>query len=141
MLLYELVHAYSATVQKYLGIQEARWKIRTTKLLIRARTYRSCSHKINPLPPSEGFRYCLTCVDRFSKLPEAFPLVEISAGAVGKVFYTGWIARFGPSLRLTTDQGTQFESSLFEALPKFLGTEQQHITPYHPAKSRGFIDS
>ncbi|GFX38968.1 retrovirus-related Pol polyprotein from transposon 412 [Trichonephila clavipes] len=37
-----------------------------------------------PQPPSEGFRYCLTCVDRFSKWPEAFPMVEISAEAVVK---------------------------------------------------------
>ncbi|GFS64666.1 integrase catalytic domain-containing protein [Nephila pilipes] len=37
---------------------------------------------VGPLPPSEGFRYFLTCVDRFSKWPEAFSLVEISAEAV-----------------------------------------------------------
>ncbi|GFX44925.1 integrase catalytic domain-containing protein [Trichonephila clavipes] len=63
---------------------------------------------VGPLPPSEGFRYCLTCVDRFSKWPEAFPMVEISAEAVDKAFYSGWISRFGPSLRLKTDQGKQF---------------------------------
>ncbi|GFT69705.1 transposon Ty3-I Gag-Pol polyprotein [Nephila pilipes] len=40
---------------------------------------------------------------------------------------------FGPPLRLTTDQGTQFEESLFDALSKFLGTERRHTTPYHPA--------
>ncbi|GFT44608.1 transposon Ty3-I Gag-Pol polyprotein, partial [Nephila pilipes] len=88
---------------------------------------------VGPLPPSEGFRYCLTCVDRFSKWPEAFPLVEISAEAVANTFYTGWISRFGPPLRLTTDQGMQFEASLFDALSKFLGTEKRHTTPYHPA--------
>ncbi|GFS93702.1 transposon Ty3-I Gag-Pol polyprotein, partial [Nephila pilipes] len=88
---------------------------------------------VGPLPPSEGFRYCLTCVDRFSKWPEAFPLVEISAEAVANTFYTRWISRFGPPLRLTTDQGTQFEASLFDALSKFLGTEKRHTTPYHPA--------
>ncbi|GFT16975.1 transposon Ty3-I Gag-Pol polyprotein [Nephila pilipes] len=27
----------------------------------------------------QSFRYCLICVDRFSKWPEAFPLAEISA--------------------------------------------------------------
>ncbi|GFT45271.1 retrovirus-related Pol polyprotein from transposon 412 [Trichonephila clavipes] len=60
-------------------------------------------------------------------------MVEISAEAVVKVFYPGWISRFGPPLRLTTDQGTQFEASLFNALSKFLGTEKRHTTPYHPA--------
>ncbi|GFS67361.1 retrovirus-related Pol polyprotein from transposon 412 [Nephila pilipes] len=96
---------------------------------------------VGPISPSEGFHYCLTCVDRFSKRPEAFPLVEILAKAVLKVFYTGWIKRFGPPLGLTTDERTQFELSLFEALSKFLGTEKQHTTPYHPTKSRGFIGS
>ncbi|GFS95924.1 retrovirus-related Pol polyprotein from transposon 412 [Nephila pilipes] len=78
---------------------------------------------VGPLPPSEGFCYCLICVDRFSKWPEAFPLVEISTEAMANAFYTSWISRFGPPLRLTTDQGTQFEASLFDALSKFLGTD------------------
>ncbi|GBN90653.1 Retrovirus-related Pol polyprotein from transposon 17.6 [Araneus ventricosus] len=82
--------------------------------------------------PSEGFRYCLTCVDRFSKWPEAFPLVDISANTIATAFYSGWISRLGPPLRLTTDQGTQFEFALFQALTKFLGTTRQRITSYHP---------
>ncbi|GFS97524.1 retrovirus-related Pol polyprotein from transposon 412 [Nephila pilipes] len=88
---------------------------------------------VGPLPPSEGFRYYLTGLDRFSKWPKAFPLVEISAEAVTNAFYTGRISRFGPPLRLTTDQGTQFEASLFDTLSKFLGTERRHTTPYHPS--------
>ncbi|GBM25137.1 Pro-Pol polyprotein [Araneus ventricosus] len=88
---------------------------------------------VGPLSPSEGFRYCLTCVDRFSKWPEAFPLVDISANTIATTFYSGWISRFGPPLRLTTDQGTQIESALFQALTKFLGTARQRTTSYHPA--------
>ncbi|GBN44508.1 Retrovirus-related Pol polyprotein from transposon 412 [Araneus ventricosus] len=89
--------------------------------------------RVGPLPPYEGFRYCLICVDRFSKWPEAVPLVDISANTIATAFYSGWISRFGPALRLTTDQGTQFESALFQALTKFLGTARQRTTPYHPA--------
>ncbi|GBM70891.1 hypothetical protein AVEN_28459-1 [Araneus ventricosus] len=88
---------------------------------------------LGPLPPSEGFRYCLTCVDRFSKWPEAFPLVDISVNTIATAFYSEWISRIGPPLRLTTDQGTQFESALFQALTKFLGTARQRTTSYHPA--------
>ncbi|GBL82872.1 Retrovirus-related Pol polyprotein from transposon 17.6 [Araneus ventricosus] len=87
---------------------------------------------LGPLPLSEGFLYCLTCVDRFSKWPEAFPLLDISANTIATVFYSGWISQFGPPLRLTTDQGTQFESALFQALTKFLGTARQRTTLYHP---------
>ncbi|GFY77331.1 retrovirus-related Pol polyprotein from transposon 412 [Trichonephila inaurata madagascariensis] len=85
---------------------------------------------VGPLPPLDGFRFCFTCVDRFSKWPNAFPMVDISAEAVDKAFYTGWISRFGPPLRLTTNQGTQFEASLFHALSQLLGTERQHTAPY-----------
>ncbi|GBN21459.1 Transposon Tf2-6 polyprotein [Araneus ventricosus] len=92
-----------------------------------------------PLPSSEGFRYCLTCVDRFSKWPEAFPLVDISANTIATAFYSGWISRFGPPLRLTTDQGTQFESALFQALTKFLGTARQRTTPSSCEWSSGKI--
>ncbi|GFY67505.1 retrovirus-related Pol polyprotein from transposon 412 [Trichonephila inaurata madagascariensis] len=60
-------------------------------------------------------------------------MVEISAEAVAKAFYTGWISRFGPPLRLTTGHGTQFEASLFYALSKLLDTERRHTTPYHQA--------
>ncbi|GFT38504.1 retrovirus-related Pol polyprotein from transposon 17.6 [Nephila pilipes] len=97
-------------------------------------SFRACTlDLVGPLLPTEGFRYCLICVNRFSKWSEAFPLVEISAEAVANAFYTGWISRFSPPIRLTTDQGTQFEASLFDAQSKFLGTERRHTTPYHPA--------
>ncbi|GFU11608.1 integrase catalytic domain-containing protein [Nephila pilipes] len=91
----------------------------------------------------EGFHYCLTCVDWFPKWPEAFPLVDISAEVVVKVFYTGWFARFRPPLSSITDQGTQFESSLFDALSKLLSTErsstQLHMIRPFAAELRGFI--
>ncbi|XP_071041850.1 protein NYNRIN-like [Parasteatoda tepidariorum] len=77
---------------------------------------------VAPLPPSEGFRYCLTCVDRLSKWPEAFPLADITAKSVASTFYARWIARFGIPLQITTDQGTLFEASPFDALTKFLGS-------------------
>ncbi|GFS29502.1 pro-Pol polyprotein [Nephila pilipes] len=51
----------------------------------------------------------------------------------GQGFYTGWISRFGLPLTLTTVQETQFESSLFETLSKFLSIEKKHTTLYHPA--------
>ncbi|XP_071042760.1 uncharacterized protein [Parasteatoda tepidariorum] len=51
-------------------------------------------------------------------------------------FYDGWIARFGIPPRITTDQGTQFEASLFDALTKFLGSTRHRTSPYHPAGNR-----
>lgn len=33
---------------------------------------------VGPLPISRGYRYCLTCVDRYTRWPELFRLIETS---------------------------------------------------------------
>lgn len=91
------------------------------------------------MPSSEGFRYCLTCVDRFSRWPEAVPLPDQEAATVARAFYTHWISRFGTPLRITTDQGRQFESHLFRELNCLTGTHHFHTTAYHPA-ANGMVE-
>ena len=94
---------------------------------------------VGPLQPSNGFTYCLTMIDRFSRWPEAIPIADITAQTVAKAFYENWIARFGAPRILTTDQGTQFESQLFSALLKFIGCRRIRTTAYHPA-SNGMVE-
>ena len=50
---------------------------------------------VGPLPYYNGFKYLLTCVDRFTHWPEAIPLVDIRTETVSDAFFSGWIARFG----------------------------------------------
>ncbi|XP_063994836.1 uncharacterized protein LOC135172612 [Diachasmimorpha longicaudata] len=88
---------------------------------------------------SEGYRYCLTCVDRVSRWPEAFPLEDQEATTVARAFYEGWICRFGVPLRITTDQGRQFESYLFKHLNYLAGTTHLRTTAYHPA-ANGMVE-
>ena len=58
-------------------------------------------------------------IDRFSRWPEAIPITEITSDIVAKAFYTHWVCRYGSPKLVTTDQGAQFESALFNALLKF----------------------
>ncbi|GFX02623.1 transposon Tf2-9 polyprotein [Trichonephila clavipes] len=94
---------------------------------------------IGPLPPSNGYTYCLTMIDRFSKWPEAQPLKDITAETVAEAFFSSWVSRFGPPEILTTDRGRQFESSLFKALSKLLGVQKCRTTGYHP-QANGMIE-
>ena len=58
---------------------------------------------VGPLPPCKGYSYLLTCVDRFTRWPEAIPLLDITASTVAHAFITGSITRFGAPSTITID--------------------------------------
>ena len=91
------------------------------------------------LPLIDGFRYCLTMMDRFSRWPHAVPLRDMQADTVASAFYTNWICHYGTPLSITTDQGMQFESALFTALARLIGANKLRTTPYHP-QSNGLLE-
>lgn len=94
---------------------------------------------VGPLPQQEGYMYCLTMIDRFSRWVEATPIKDMSAQTIARTFFDTWISRYGSPKCITTDQGTQFESRLFQALLNLIGTQRIRTTPYHP-QSNGLIE-
>ncbi|CAK1585830.1 unnamed protein product [Parnassius mnemosyne] len=87
---------------------------------------------IGPLPYCNGFRYCLTAIDRFTRWPEVYPLPDITAESCAKAFVPGWVSRFGCPETIITDRGQQFQSHLFQSLTKLIGSEHRPTTSYHP---------
>lgn len=94
---------------------------------------------VGPLPPSNGSTYLLTCVDRYTRWPEAIPIPDALAETVARAFVANWVSRYGVPSVITTDQGRQFESMLYLALCKLLGVKRIRTTPYHPI-SNGLVE-
>ncbi|KYQ50110.1 Pol polyprotein [Trachymyrmex zeteki] len=78
-------------------------------------------------------------IDRFTRWPEAVPIPDISADTVTTAFYTNWVARFREPAVIITNRGSQFESQLFQALTKLIGSKRTRTTAYHPV-SNGMIE-
>lgn len=94
---------------------------------------------VGPLPLCKGQKYIVTIIDRFSRWPEAIPIDDMLAETVAGVLYSQWICRYGTPKIITTDQGSQFESALFNALVKLTGGQRYRTTAYHPA-SNGLVE-
>ena len=88
---------------------------------------------LGPLPETErGNRYILVITDYFTKWTEAFPMSNMEAHTVAKLFVYNFVCRFGAPDYLHTDEGRNFESNLFSEICKLLGVSKTRTTPYHP---------
>ena len=95
---------------------------------------------VGPLSPtsSEGHRYILTMVDQATRYPDAVPLRHIDSQSVADALcqmfsYTGY------PQQLTSDNGTQFTSGMFEAFLRSIGTVHLKTPVYH-AQSNGLVE-
>ncbi|GFV91092.1 hypothetical protein TNCV_1249741 [Trichonephila clavipes] len=94
---------------------------------------------IGPYPPSKGYKYCLTIIDRYTRWPEVIPTEDMLADTTARALLNGWISRFGTPVTITTDQLTNFESSLMRELTNMMDSHRIHSASYHP-QSNGMIE-
>jgi hypothetical protein len=77
---------------------------------------------LGPFPRAVGgYRFLFVAINKFTKWPEATPVVSITQGAA-VAFLKSIICRFGVPSRIITDNGTKFKSRLFQEYCEGIGT-------------------
>lgn len=75
-------------------------------------------------------RYILMRVDQFSKWIECIPLPSQTAELTTKAAVEHFFGRFGYPFQILTDQGTNFEISLFKSLCERMGIHKTKATSF-----------
>ena len=94
---------------------------------------------VGPLPESEGYKYILSVIDRTTRHLSAFPLKEPSAKSCSQAFLLHYVSLYGIPSACTSDQGSNFVSSLFQEMQNSLGIEIHHTPIYWP-QGNGLIE-
>ena len=84
-------------------------------------------------PPSQlGHRYIIIFTDYLTRWVEAYPLVDIKANTVARIFVEGIICRFGSPSQLLSDRASNFLSKVMYEVCKILQTKKINSTSFHP---------
>ena len=79
-----------------------------------------------------GNRYMLVLSDYFTKWTQAFPIPNQTAATVADTLVTHCFSLLGISRWIHSDQGSNFESALFQELCKLLDIHKTRTLAYHP---------
>ena len=91
-------------------------------------------------PTSRKHRYTLTVICMLTGYVFCVPLKTKAAEEVTQAYIDNVYSKFGGSLKILSDNGTEFKNKVFEQVAKELGLEYKLYTPpYHPA-SNGRIE-
>jgi hypothetical protein len=94
---------------------------------------------LGPFPRAVcGYQYLFVAIDKFTKWPEATPVVSITQGAA-VAFLKSIVCRFGVPSRIITDNGTQFTSRVFQEYCEGIGTRLCFVFVAHP-RSNGQVE-
>ncbi|XP_038154197.1 uncharacterized protein LOC119791901 [Cyprinodon tularosa] len=91
---------------------------------------------LGPFPVSTaGNKYILVIIDQFTRWVEAYGVPDQGAETTARRLVYDFISRFGCPLELHSDQGRNFESTLFKTVCQLLQITKTRTTPYHPASN------
>lgn len=95
---------------------------------------------VGPLPTTyNGNIYILTFEDDLTRLMDCYPMPNLEAATVERIFFDEIISRYRIPKILVTDKGSNFTSELFKRTCKFLKITKIETTAYHP-QSNGALE-
>jgi transposase InsO family protein len=94
---------------------------------------------VGPLPPSQGYQYIFTIVDRTSRWVEAVPLAVTTAAVCADALFQNWVMRYGVPAAITSDRGPQFTSAVWTAVCQLLKIDHNTTTAFHP-QANGMVE-
>jgi hypothetical protein len=87
---------------------------------------------LGPFPRAVGgYRFLFIAINKFTKWPEATPMVNITQGAA-VAFLKSIVCRFGLLSCIITDNRTQFTSRIFQEYCEDIGTQLCFASVAHP---------
>ena len=91
-------------------------------------------------PTSKGKRYALTVICMLTGYVFCIPLKTKTTEEVLQAYIDNMYSKFGGSIKILSDNGTEFKNKIFEQVAKELGVVfKLYNPPYHPA-SNGRIE-
>ena len=92
-------------------------------------------------PSSKGNRYALTVICMFTGYAFCIPLPDKKAETVLRAYMNHVYCKHGGSLKILSDNGTEFKNKLMEEVSKELGVEYKVYSPPYRPQSNGRIES
>ena len=89
-----------------------------------------------PYPESRnGNKYTVVVNDHYTRWVECYALPNMEAKTVAQAFTYNFVSRFGCPIIIHSDQGTQFESAMFQEMCQILNCDKTRTSPFHPAEN------
>ena len=89
-----------------------------------------------PLPETaRGNSKILVITCYFTKWVEAYALPDETAETVAEALVNDFVSRYGTPISIHSDQGRNFESTLFQEVCRLLGIRKTRTTAYHPEEN------